>query len=221
MTRSERMQDAPAAGQTVPAMRGHSKRAGQPSSRWQWQAPIVAYPQRDTMDAMMARFGIRIASRLVNALRLVRLPLHRRNVRRSRAVLRTVRGFTGPGRAGRCLCYLRRVDPLLFEEVVLSMLEDAGLFVLRNRRYTGDGGVDGAVWMPGRGWYAVQVKRYRNHICERHVGQFAEVVRRQGYAGGLFVHTGRSGAAVYSHLVAGKIILVSGATLVRLALRTH
>ncbi|MBB3121733.1 restriction endonuclease [Pseudoduganella violacea] len=179
---------------------------------------IVGAPQPGPM-AMLARWVIRLASRLCNAWRLAQRPLHRHHVRVARRILRKVRGFTGAGRVPRCLCYLRQVDPLVFEEVVLSALEDAGLFVLRNRRYSGDGGIDGVVWLPKLGWYALQVKRYRAHVREQHVGQFALVIRQQGYDGGLFVHTGKSGAAVYGHLGAGGIRLLSGESLVRLVLR--
>lgn len=90
--------------------------------------------------------------------------------------------------------------------------------MLRNRRYTGDGGIDGRVWMERRGWHAVQIKRYGSHINSRHVEAFGAVVRRQGFGGGLFVHTGRSGAAVYTHLAGTQMTLVSGESLVRLVL---
>jgi len=139
------------------------------------------------------RYCIRLASRLFNAFRLASSPLHARNVRRSRRVLRALRSFTEPGVVGRCFSYLRQVDPLVFEEVVLSALEDAGAFVLRNRRYTGDGGVDGVVWMATHGWIAVQVKRYSGHVNLQHVLKFAQAVRHGKFGGGLLVHTGRSG----------------------------
>jgi restriction system protein len=161
---------------------------------------------------------IRLMSRFVNAVRIMHLPSHAGNVRRSRQVLSAIRGFSEPGMAGRCFNYLRQVDPAVFEEVVLSALEDAGLFVLRNRRYSGDGGVDGACWYPGRGRMAVQVKRYRAHIVRQHVLEFGNVIRKRHLAGGLFVHTGRSGAGVFEYLAGSEIILLSGDRLIRLIL---
>ncbi|KQW93186.1 hypothetical protein ASC94_10940 [Massilia sp. Root418] len=128
----------------------------------------------------------------MNATRLAYLPVHQRNVRQSRRVLRTVRAFKEPGAAGRSLAYLRAVDPLVFEDVVMSALEDAGLLVLRGTRYSCDGGIDGAVWLPGRGWHAVQAKRYRHHVSLAHVCAFGDVIAMCHYDGGLFVHTGRS-----------------------------
>lgn len=167
----------------------------------------------------LSRFLVQLASRAVNAVRLAGLASHRRRVAQSRRVLRAVRSFEGEAVAGRCFSYLRQVEPAVFEEVVLSALEDAGLFVLRNRRYTGDGGVDGRVRIAGHGWCAIQIKRYSRHIKARHVEEFGRVVQRQGYAGGLFVHTGRSGAAVYTNLALGGTILVSGDGLLDLVLK--
>ena len=179
---------------------------------------------RERYEAVLARSrGVsgmlfRCASQLFNAVRLRRLPDHRRRVSQSRAVLRAVRQFTGEGYAARCLAYLRSVDPLVFEEVVLSALEDAGLFVLRNPRYSGDGGIDGKVWLPGHGWCAVQSKRYGGHVNHHHVAAFGEAICHHGVGAGLFLHTGRSGAAVYPHLARSNVVLVSGASLVQLVL---
>lgn len=181
-------------------------------------------PPRERYEAVLARTRgvscvlVRCASQLFNAMRMRRLPEHRWRVGQSRAVLRAVRQFRGDGYAARCLAYLRSVDPLVFEEVVLSALEDAGLFVLRNPRYSGDGGIDGKVWLPGQGWYAVQSKRYGGHVNHHHVAAFGEAICRHGFGAGLFLHTGRSGAAVYPHLTKSKVVLVSGASLVKLVL---
>jgi len=162
------------------------------------------------------RWILALVSRFVNILRLRGRPAHRANVRRSRKVLRTLRSFGDPGGAARSLAYLRRVEPLIFEEVVMSALEDAGVLVLRSCRYSGDGGVDGAFWCPEAGWMAVQAKRYAAHIDRQHVHEFANVVRRMQYAGGVFAHTGRSGTGVYEILPGSGIIIYSGDRLIEL-----
>lgn len=162
---------------------------------------------------------MRPLSRLINAARLAGLTNHQRNVRKSRRILRAVRCFREPGLAARCLSYLRQVDPLVFEEVVMSALEDAGLLVLRNRSYTADGGIDGVVWNPRSGWLAVQVKRYRAHICHGHLRDFDDAILRAKFDGGVFVHTGRSGAGGYAFLRDSGIILLSGERLITLVLR--
>ncbi|MDN2700393.1 restriction endonuclease [Janthinobacterium sp. SUN100] len=181
-------------------------------------------PPRERYETVLARSRgvsgmlVRCASQLFNVMRMRRLPEHRRRIGQSRAVLRAVRQFEGEGYAARCLAYLRNVDPLVFEEVVLSSLEDAGLFVLRNAKYSGDGGIDGKVWLPGYGWCAVQSKRYGGHVNHHHVAAFGEAICHHGFRAGLFLHTGRSGAAVYPHLTKSKVVLVSGASLVQLVL---
>jgi restriction system protein len=179
-----------------------------------WDAAWAARFHR--WGGALSRFAIRCLSRWLNAGRISGLLGHQRNVRQSRRVLRAVRGFTEPGVGARSLAYLRAVDPLVFEEVILSALEDAGFLVLRSTRYSGDGGVDGTVWLPGRGWYALQSKRYRHHVCLEHVCAFSGVLASEHFDGGLFVHTGRSGAALYPQMDAGGIALLSGDRLIRL-----
>src|SRR3546814_6309274 len=63
--------------------------------------------------------------------------------------------------------------------------------VIRNRRYTGDGGIDGEVIIDGQRWL-IQAKRYRDAIRPEHVWDFAQMCatrRRRG----MFIHTGRTG----------------------------
>jgi len=156
------------------------------------------------------------ASRVLNAWRLRALPSHRERVDRSRRVLITLRRMTGPVTAARRMNYLRQIDPLVFEELVLSALELRGIVVLRNRRYTGDGGIDGRCRMPGVGWLGIQAKRYGQHVDAEHVRAFCAEVRAQGLAGGLFVHCGRTGAMSYQALRDAQVQLVSGNTLLAL-----
>jgi len=164
----------------------------------------------------VARPVLSLLSRLLNAARLWRLPEHRRRVRASRRILRKLRRWEGPEVGARIFGYLRVVDPLEVEEVVLSALEDGGRLVLRNTAYSGDGGIDGWVRFARLGWVALQVKRYRSHVDHRDVEALAQLAARRGLAGALFIHTGRSGAAVYRHLAGGRVVLVSGERLVQL-----
>ncbi|MEX6059375.1 restriction endonuclease [Enterobacter hormaechei] len=39
--------------------------------------------------------------------------------------------------------YLRKIDPFVFEELLLEGFEAHGFRTIRNKRYTGDGGIDG------------------------------------------------------------------------------
>lgn len=99
----------------------------------------------------------------------------------------------------------------------MSALEaHQGILVARNRRYTGDGGVDGRITIDGA-LYLIQVKRYKSAINPAHIVDFAKVVDHDPRAaGGLFVHTGRTGpksrAAARDH----GVVMVSGQRLVDL-----
>ena len=159
-----------------------------------------------------------LLSRLFNGARLLGRPGHRRRVRASRRALRHLRRWGKSAEAGRVYGYLRAMDPLLFEELVLTALEQGGRLVLRNTRYTGDGGIDGKVYIGGCGWVALQAKRYCRHVDHRDVQALVLLVERGAVAGGLFVHTGRTGAAAYRDLGGTRVQLLSGDRLLDLLL---
>lgn len=115
---------------------------------------------------------------------------HRRFQAQARAVLHKLPSIE---HAAQRLAYLRKIPPLVFEEVLLEAFELRGCPIERNDRYTGDGGIDGKVHI-GREWYFVQAKRYGNHINRAHVDEFIDIVERTGCKG-IFVHTGRTGEA--------------------------
>ena len=97
----------------------------------------------------------------------------------------------GEMQPGQVLAYLRKIDPLEFEEIVLLSLRSAGFTVKNRGRYTGDGGVDGEVSRSGVD-YIVQCKRYSGSIAAKDVERLEnECARRR--CGGLFVHTGKTG----------------------------
>ncbi|MEJ1937167.1 restriction endonuclease [Nostoc sp. NIES-2111] len=87
------------------------------------------------------------------------------------------------------IAYLRKIDPLVFEELLLFSFQRQGYKIKRNERYTGDGGVDGHVWVHGQK-YLVQAKRYKDAIKAEHLKEFAQVIAQHQASGGFFVHTG-------------------------------
>ena len=118
---------------------------------------------------------------------------HRRRQRQSQRVivrLREIQGDEGQCFARR-LAYLRKIDPLVFEEVVLDAYERRGHTILRSARYSGDGGIDGRVLVDDE-WRGVQCKRYRREIKWEHIEQFPRDLAREGLSAGFFVHTGRT-----------------------------
>lgn len=160
--------------------------------------------------------AIRATSVLFNWIRLRGLPDHRRRVRQARRALGTIQSMRGQAVEARLFSYLRKIDPLVFEELVLCAIERAGALVVRNLRYSGDGGLDGRAWIVGVGWCAIQAKRYGTHISAQHIAAFGTLLQRTGYRAGFFVHTGRTGAAAYAHLSDQRTILLSGSRLVDL-----
>lgn len=117
-----------------------------------------------------------------------RARLHRSKQQHARRVLDTIRSIE---RMPQSLAYLRKIDPLTFEELLLEAFERRGHKVHRNMRYTGDGGIDGAVIIDGV-QHLIQAKRYQGAINPQHVRDFCHILDRRGYAG-FFCHTGRTG----------------------------
>lgn len=89
------------------------------------------------------------------------------------------------------IAYLRKIDAFIFEELILEAFERRGCRVKRNKRYTGDGGIDGKFWIKKQ-LYLVQAKRYSNHISAAHVRDFVSLCAKHR-SKGIFVHTGRTG----------------------------
>ena len=111
----------------------------------------------------------------------------------------------------RRIAYLRKLDPLVFEEMVLDAFQRRGWIVERNHRYTGDGGLDGKVFRDNH-WIGIQCKRYKEAIHTAHVDQFARDLFRFGLIEGYFVHTGRTPAGTKHRR--GNVMILSGQDLV-------
>lgn len=113
------------------------------------------------------------------------------------------------------LNYLRKVDALVFEEMLLSAIESKSHHVVRNERYTGDGGVDGAFFLKDKR-ILIQAKRYAGYIRASDVHSFS-ILCKQYNTRGIFVHTGRTGADAY--LAAGEHVeIISGEKVLSLLL---
>lgn len=161
----------------------------------------------------MKKFLAKLCSKLINAVRLWGHGQHKRNISKSKSVLRRLSQFEHDGQA---LVYLRKINPYVFEELLLSLLEDRGIVVLRSARYSNDGGIDGRFFWPGRGWHAVQCKRYGKSITPSHARDFAAICSAK-FAGGLFVHTGRTGDQSQEALTPPGLCILSGSDLARCA----
>lgn len=142
-----------------------------------------------------------------------------RNIRTAEKVLRLLSGFSGESAPGRTLGYLRRIDPFVFEELLLTAFERKGYRVKRNERYTGDGGVDGRVYRNGE-LYLIQAKRYKSYVSARHLENFLRLVENTKEAkGGYFIHTGRTGKETCRLYRGSAIQIISGERLIDLILQ--
>jgi len=138
---------------------------------------------------------------------------HGWRIRRSRGLLVKLKAIGLERGPGAQFAYLRKVDPLVVEELVLTALEAQGHRIRRNVRYTGDGGIDGRCWMDGR-LHLIQVKRYGRHISPEDVRAFCALCAAED-AQGLFIHTGRTGPAS-ARLASETVKIISGARLLQL-----
>ena len=145
-------------------------------------------------------------------------PAHARRIAKADRVLTTLRQIvsTHSHPLPAVLCYLRKIDPLVFEEITLTCLSERGGAVARNHRYSGDHGVDGRFDLDGRR-YLAQCKRYDHSINPQHITDFTVAIAREQAAGGVFVHTGRTGPNSY-RLIRDhpQVVVISGKRLVSL-----
>lgn len=114
----------------------------------------------------------------------------------------------------------KRVDPFLFEELILTSIQkfNPNVRITRNKKYTGDGGIDGTFVLNGV-IVAIQAKKYVNEIATSHVLQLEKDMKKFGATYGLFVHTGRTRPATWNKTQGSDVFIVSGASMLALILR--
>ena len=135
---------------------------------------------------------------------------HRRNIQHSYLLVQQFRKEASLAKLPAAIATLRRLDPYVFEELLLTCCEDQGWQIERSFRYSGDGGVDGRVLIAG----LVQAKRYKDYINPQHIEKFRMVIQSEGAAGGFFIHTGKTGTLSKQLLTEFRITLISGQKLV-------
>lgn len=140
---------------------------------------------------------------------------HRRNIRNAKNVLSKIRSFEHDGQI---IAYLKKINPYVFEEMVVQLFKEAGYLIWLTPSYSGDGGVDGKVFHPAVGWCRIQSKRYGKAIRTQHVHDFIAVV---GKRHGFFVHSGTSTDDIRALLRGTRVRMLSGAQLVRVIRHPH
>lgn len=127
--------------------------------------------------------------------------------------------------------YLRKIDPFVMEELVLNALDKReDIEIKRNKKYTGDNGVDGRFYHIRqddkgekiRKKYVVQVKRYKSYINLSHLKEFSEQIQRENAYAGIFVHTGKTGKNSSSFVnEIENMQIISGQKLIRLVKESY
>ncbi len=112
------------------------------------------------------------------------------------------------------ICYLRKVDHFVFEELLLTSVArfNPSVKIIRNQRYTGDGGVDGSFELDGCK-FIIQAKRYSGFINTADVIKLSNDVHKFGAAHGLFVHAGKTRKTTF-YKCPKNVTIVSGEQLV-------
>lgn len=137
---------------------------------------------------------------------------HTRRIKTARRVLKKLQAIETPSAQ---FAYLRKIDPFVFEELILEAFHSGGVKIKRNSRYTGDGGIDGKVKIHGR-YVLIQAKRYSGYIDNKDIDVFSKLCEKNGLLG-LFIHTGKTGKGSYQEK-SGEVDIVSGSRMLDLIL---
>lgn len=137
---------------------------------------------------------------------------HRYNRKKSQQILMKINGFEFDGQR---INYLRKINPFIFEELILDAFQINGYSIKRNDRYTGDNGIDGVVCKDGVK-FLIQAKRYNKHIKLKHVKDFNELTIKKNCKG-FFIHTGRTGKGTWAEgRNMNNVSIISGSKLLKL-----
>jgi restriction system protein len=158
-------------------------------------------------------------SRFLNRVRLFGKISHLYRMRKARKVLKKLHEIAKvPNSNGKLIVYLRKINPFVFEELVLTVIEESNIRIIRNKRYTGDGGIDG-IFKVKAGKVLIQCKRYGSYINNADVKDLCAKVKAGKYHFGIFVHTGKTGDKAKDTMrVENNILFVSGSVLIDLIL---
>jgi len=138
---------------------------------------------------------------------------HRQNIHYSYFVVQQFRSEARLAKLPAAIATLRRLDPYVFEELLLTCCQDQGWEIERNFRYTNDGGIDGRILISNN-LYLIQAKRYKGYINLQHIQLFHQAIKSEKAAGGFFIHSGKTGARSKQLLEELQINLISGQKLV-------
>ncbi len=138
---------------------------------------------------------------------------HRFNQKKADLIISKINSFEYPGQK---INYLRKIDPFVFEELLLNAFKNKGFKIKRNKRYTGDGGIDGIIFDKDNNKILIQAKRYKSYINPKHIEDFNQLVLRKNAIAGYFIHTGKSSQNTRSLFNNSNIEIIGGTRLLKL-----
>ncbi|MCT7910706.1 restriction endonuclease [Arcobacter lacus] len=118
--------------------------------------------------------------------------------------------------------YLRKIDPFTLEELILTVLEKReDIKIERNKKYTGDGGVDGRFYILENNKKPlkciIQAKRYSSLINPKHLKEFANQINQENAYLGFFIHTGKTSKNSFAFAKSvNNLEIISGRRLIKL-----
>lgn len=137
---------------------------------------------------------------------------HQRNIRNSKNIISKLNSLEFDGQK---INYLKKIDPFVFEELLLSAFQKKGFKIQRNKKYTGDGGIDGVIFDNENNKYLIQAKRYKNYINLAHIKEFGRLIKKHKCKG-FFIHTGKTGKGSFKETLNYDMEIVSGSKLIEL-----
>lgn len=141
---------------------------------------------------------------------------HAYKIKKAKEVIAKLATFEGDYRNARIIAYLRKIDAYVFEELLLCAFETKGFKITRNKKYSGDGGIDGMVVNAQKQLFYIQAKRYNKSISTAHIHAFSGLVNVNKAFGGYFIHTGKTPAQTLAKYKRTNITIISGSKLVDL-----
>lgn len=138
---------------------------------------------------------------------------HKKNIRRAAEIIKKIKSFE---HSGQKINYLRKIDPFVFEELLLTLFKNNGYKIKRNKRYTGDGGIDGIIYDSRNNKILIQAKRYSGYVNLKDIYEFNNLVYHSRAEKGFFIHTGKTGKESYQHFKSSNIEIISGSKLIDL-----
>jgi len=157
-----------------------------------------------------------IISRILNRFRLFGKLQHLYRIKSAAKVQKTLMKIKNNNvcHYPKIFTYLRKINPFVFEELILNMIEKQNIRITRNKAYTNDGGIDGKFVLNGK-VFIVQCKRYQGYINNSDVEKLSMDISIHGAHYAIFVHTGKTGAkskALFQN--EKKLLLISGANMI-------